>query len=263
VSGLHPAASWGFARSAEAYQRGRPGYPRAAIDYLAARIGLGPGRTVVDLAAGTGKLTRPLLDTGAEVVAIEPVAEMRAALPEAARALEGIAEAIPLPAAGADAVTVAQAFHWFDGDAALAEIHRVLRPGGALALVWNRRRADDPINRAMEELIEPHRGHAPAHRSRVWLAALERTRLFGPLEEREFDHEQEFDADGLADRVGSISFIALLDEPERERVLRAARALAGQGRVTVRYRTEVQVCDRLPPADAGCDNASDPDTLRG
>src|ERR671911_1043342 len=81
VTGLHPAASAGFARSVAAYERGRPGYPPVAVDFLAARLRLGPGRTVVDLAAGTGKLTRPLLATGAELVAVEPVAEMRAALP--------------------------------------------------------------------------------------------------------------------------------------------------------------------------------------
>src|SRR5919109_635573 len=96
----------GYARSAAAYERGRPGYPPAAVDFLAARLRLRPGRTVVDLAAGTGKLTRPLLATGAEVVAVEPVAEMRAALPADARAVDGTAEAIPLTAATADAVTV-------------------------------------------------------------------------------------------------------------------------------------------------------------
>ena len=152
----------GYARSAAAYERGRPGYPPAAVDFLAARLRLGPGRTVVDLAAGTGKLTRPLLATGAQVVAVEPVAEMRAALPAGARAVDGTAEAMPLSAGSADAVAVAQAFHWFDGDAALAEIHRVLRPGCSLALVWNRRRMDDPLNQAIEDLLAPYRGHRSA-----------------------------------------------------------------------------------------------------
>ena len=248
MSGLHPAAARGFAVSAGAYERGRPEYPLAAIEYLRDRLRLAPGRTVLDLAAGTGKLTRPLLAGGAEVVAVEPVVEMRAAVPHEARTHDGTAEAIPLPGASADAVTVAQAFHWFDGDAALAEIHRVLRPGGVLALVWNRQVMDDPLNRAVEEIIAPHRGDAPTHRSEAWRAAFERTRLFGPLDEHAFPNAPVLDADGLADRIGSISFIAALDAAERERVLRAVRALAGDGRVTVRYRTEVQVCDRLPPA---------------
>jgi SAM-dependent methyltransferase len=245
VTGLHPAASVGFARSAAAYERGRPGYPPAAVDFLAARLRLGPGRVVVDLAAGTGKLTRPLLATGAEVVAVEPVAEMRAMLPAGARAVDGMAEAMPLATACADAVAVAQAFHWFDGDAALGEIQRVLRPGGALAFVWNRRRMDDPLNQAIEELIAPYRGHRSAFHTGAWRAAFARTKLFGPLEERVFPNEQFLDADGLADRIASISFIAALDEKERTKVLTAARALPGAAGVTIPHDTEVQVAERL------------------
>jgi SAM-dependent methyltransferase len=242
---LNPTASAGFARSVAAYERGRPGYPTDAVDFLAARLRLGAGRTMVDLAAGTGKLTRLLLSTGAEVVAVEPVAEMRAALPAGARAVDGTAEAMPLPGASADAVAVAQAFHWFDGDAALAEIHRVLRPGGALALVWNHRPPEDPLNRAIEELIAPYRGHTSAFHSGAWRGAFERTTLFGPLEERVFPNDQALDADGLADRIASISFIAALDEKERAKVLRAVRDLAGSARVTIRQDTEVQVADQL------------------
>jgi SAM-dependent methyltransferase len=234
-----------YAWSAEDYERGRPGYPPPAIDFLAARLRLGPGRTVVDLAAGTGKLTRALLATSAEVVAVEPVAEMRAALPAGARPVEGTAERMPLPAASADAVTVAQAFHWFNGDAALAEIHRVLRPGGALALVWNRRPIDDPLNRAIEELIAPHRGHPSAFHTGAWRGAFERTELFGPFEERVFSNDQALDADGLVARVASVSFIAALDEEVRAKVLQAVRALAGIDGVTIRQYTEVQVADRL------------------
>jgi SAM-dependent methyltransferase len=235
----------GYARSAEEYERGRPGYPPAAVDFLAARLRLGPGRTVVDLAAGTGKLTRPLLTTGAEVVAVEPVAEMRAALPAGARALDGTAEEVPLSTGSADAVTVAQAFHWFDGDAALAEIHRVLRPDGRLALVWNRRQMDDPLNQAIEEMIAPYRGHASAMRTGAWYAAFERTKLFAPLVGRVFPNDQSLDADGLADRIASVNFIGALDEKERTKVLRAARALAGPRGVTIRQDTEVLVTDRL------------------
>jgi SAM-dependent methyltransferase len=239
------ATAASYARSAAAYQRGRPGYPPAAVDFLASRLRLGPGRTVVDLAAGTGKLTSPLLATGAEVVAVEPVAEMRAALPAGARAVDGTAEAMPLATASADAVAVAQAFHWFDGGAALGEIHRVLRPGGALALVWNRRRMDEPLNQAIDELIAPYRPHPSSFHTGAWRAAFERTELFGPFEQRVFLNEQSLDADGLVDRIASVSFIAALDENERTQVLRAARALAGAARVTIGHDTEVQVADRL------------------
>jgi len=247
MRGVHDAAARGFSRSADAYDRARPDYPPAAVAWLAERLGLRPGRTVVDLAAGTGKLTRPLAATGAEVVAIEPVAEMRARIGDAAaRSLDGTAEAVPLPDASADAVTVAQAFHWFDGPAALAEIHRVLRPGGALALVWNRRPLEDPVHAAIERIIAPYRGDAPAHRSGAWRAAFDATTLFGPLEERTFAHSRPHDADALADRVGSTSFVAALDDGPHAEVIAAVRALAAERPVDVPYVCEVLVCDRRP-----------------
>ena len=247
MAGVHDAAARGFSRSADAYDRARPDYPPAAVAWLAERLGLRPGRTVVDLAAGTGKLTRPLAATGAEVVAIEPVAEMRARIGDAAAgSLDGTAEAIPLRDASADAVTVAQAFHWFDGPAALAEIHRVLRPGGALALVWNRRPLEDPVHAAIERIIAPYRGDAPAHRTGAWRAAFDATTLFGPLEERTFAHSRPHDADALADRVGSTSFVAALDDGPQADVIAAVRALAAEGPVELPYVCEVLVCDRRP-----------------
>jgi SAM-dependent methyltransferase len=235
----------GYARSVASYERGRPGYPPAAVDFLAARLRLCSGRTVVDLAAGTGKLTRLLLATGAEVVAVEPVAEMRTALPAGARAVDGTAEDMPLNTGSADAVTVAQAFHWFDGDAALAEIHRVLRPGCSLALVWNRRRMDDPLNQAIEDLLAPYRGHTSALHADDWQRTFDDSDLFGPLEGRVFPNDQSLDADGLADRIASVNFIAKLDEKERTKVVRSARALAGAAGVTIPQYTEVLVADRL------------------
>jgi ubiquinone/menaquinone biosynthesis C-methylase UbiE len=243
VSGIHRAAAEGFARSADAYERGRPDYPQAAVDHLVGLVGA--GATVLDLAAGTGKLTRPLLAGGLDVIAVEPVAEMRAALPPAARPVDGTAEAIPLGDGSVDAVTVGQAFHWFDGDAALAEIARVLRPGGLLALVWNRRVDDDPVNAAIEEIVAPYRGTAPSHRSGNWRAAFERSASFAPLEERAFDHPIRQDADGLGARVGSISFIAALEPAERDRVVERARALAGGGVLTIPYRTETTVFSKI------------------
>ncbi|HEV3376355.1 MAG TPA: class I SAM-dependent methyltransferase [Thermoleophilaceae bacterium] len=239
---IHPAAAQGFARSADAYERGRPRYPQEAIDLLASR--LAAGAPVLDLAAGTGALARSLHDSGFRVTAVEPVAEMRAALPAAVRALEGTAEAIPLRDGEVDAVVVGQAFHWFDGDAALAEIHRVLRSTGLLALFWNVRVLDHPIHAAIDELIGPHRGDTPSHRSGTWRTAFDRTELFAPLEEHVLPNAQELDADGLAARVGSTSFVAALDPPARDRVLARARALAGDGTVTLPYRTELLIWRR-------------------
>jgi SAM-dependent methyltransferase len=237
---IHPAAKAGFARSADAYERSRPGYPDDAIEHVRSHL---PARAaVLDLAAGTGKLARPLLAAGLEVLAVEPVAEMRAALPAGVRALEGTAESIPLADSSVDAVTVGQAFHWFDGDRALAEIHRVLRPRGVLALIWNRRVEEHPTNRRVTELLAPYRAGVPTHRHDAWRSAFDQTELFGPLEERPFANEQVLDADGLEGRIGSISFIAALEEPERSLVLERARGLAGAGTVVMPYRCEVQVC---------------------
>jgi SAM-dependent methyltransferase len=235
---VHPAAATGFARSVEAYERARPEYPPEAIAWLARELDLRAGRTVVDLAAGSGKLTRPLAALGCEVIAIEPVAEMRAAIAPAARALEGTAEAIPLPDDSADAVTVGQAFHWFDGPAALAEIERVLRPGGALALAWNRRPVESStLWAAISELIAPYRDDAPSHGSGAWREAF----AGRELAERRFEFSQRLDADGLADRVGSISFIAALDDAQRARLLERVRALADDGPVDVPYVCELHV----------------------
>src|SRR5207248_291508 len=148
---VHPAAA-GFARAADVYERARPEYPPEAVAWLVERLDLGPGRVVVDVAAGTGKLTRLLVPSGAQVVAVEPLAEMREVLrgvvPEA-EAREGTAEALPLPDDCADAVMVAAAFHWFRRDEALPELARVLRPGGRLAIVYNLR---DPDSQLQQEL---------------------------------------------------------------------------------------------------------------
>jgi SAM-dependent methyltransferase len=240
---IHAAAAVGFARSVDAYERGRPGYPEAAVDWLAGHFG---GPRVVDLAAGTGKLTRALAARGLEVVAVEPIAEMRAAIAAGGRVAvrDGRAEAIGLGDASADAVTVAQAFHWFDVPRALAEIHRVLRPAGVLALIFNRRRMEDEIHRRIQELLEPYRGDVPAHADEGWREPLDRSALFAPVARRTFDNVQVLDAGGLADRFGSVSFVAALDAPVRDELLRALGALAGGATVTLRYRTEVEVLRR-------------------
>jgi SAM-dependent methyltransferase len=241
VTPIHEAAATGFSRAAAEYERGRPDYPPTVLEALH----VSPDLVVLDLAAGTGKLTRLLATTAATVIAVEPVAEMRAALPSSVRVLDGTAEQIPVDSGTVDLVTVAQAFHWFDGDAALAEIHRVLRPDGRLALVWNRRIEDAEANDAMEAILAPYRADVPTHRHDKWRAGFERTTLFGPLEEHVFPNEQVLDADGMADRVGSISFVASLPDEERAEVLAAARALAADGPVTVPYRTEVQITARV------------------
>jgi SAM-dependent methyltransferase len=212
----------GFDRAADVYERARPGYPEAAIAWLAEVLGLRAGRTVVDLAAGTGKLTAPLVATGARVIAVEPsdgmLAVLRGAAP-GADVLEGVAEAIPLPAASADAVVVAQAFHWFRHDEALAEIHRVLRPGGALGIVYNRRDLDAPAHALFERLVSPHKGDTPRHRDGDWRRAVEGSELFVALAERELPNMQRLPRGALVDRAASTSFVAALPDAGREALL--------------------------------------------
>jgi SAM-dependent methyltransferase len=196
--------------------------------------------TVVDLAAGTGKLTRALLPTGATVVAVEPVAEMRALI-EGAEALDGRAEAMPFPEEWADAVTAGQAFHWFANDEALAEIHRVLKPGGSLGLIWNGRIHSDPIQAEIDTLIDPLVGTVKRVSDGAWRSVLERSELFGPIAEAHFDHAQEVDEQGLVDRVLSISYVAAAPDADRSEIESRLRELAGGAAVRLRYDTQVFV----------------------
>ncbi len=239
---IEQAAAQGYARAPEPYELGRPTYPPEAVTRLRRELELKPGRTVLDLAAGTGKLTALLVTSGATVIAVEPVDEMRAALERklpGVAAHAGTAEAIPLDDGSVDAVAVGQAFHWFRGDEALAEIHRVLRPGGRLGLVWNLRDETVPWVAELTRIMEPHRGDAPRAASGAWREAFERTALFEPLEAATFHHVHELTAEGVVARVASVSFIAALPESRRAQVLADVRELVDASTVELPYRTEV------------------------
>jgi SAM-dependent methyltransferase len=252
---IHQSAARGFALAPDDYERGRPMYPFAAVRRLVRELRIKPESAVLDLAAGTGKLTRLLAQLGADVVAIEPVEEMRQRLVETlpgVRALGGTAEAIPLEDESMDAVTVGQAFHWFDGDAALAEIHRVLRPGKRLGLIWNVKDESVDWVRLLAEIIEPYRGSAPKVASGAWKEAFERTELFTPIERARFAFVHETDVGTVVARVTSISFIAALDALVRERIVEQVRELVathpetrGREVFPLRYRTGVYWCSRL------------------
>jgi ubiquinone/menaquinone biosynthesis C-methylase UbiE len=255
VTDIHWAAAQGFSAAADVYERARPSYPQEAVDWLAERLGIGPGRDVLDLAAGTGKLTRLLEPLGARVIAVEPVAEMRVRLVEAAPsvdALDGTAEAIPLADGSVDAVTCAQAFHWFRHEQALREIHRVLRPEGALALVWNVRDPDDPLQAQIAEILEPFQNRVARFGDHAWREALDASRLFGRLVTRTWHHEQRSSVDMLVERFASVSIVAALPEEERAALLDEIRhaASAYEEPIRVPYVTEVSVADRLTAAPA-------------
>lgn len=243
-----------YGRAAGAYERGRPGYPAEAVAHLVRALGIASGSTVLDLAAGTGKFTRELAATGARILAVEPVAGMRAKLMERlpdTTALEGTAEAIPLPDGAVDAVTVAQAFHWFRGTEALAEIHRVLRPGGGLALVWNVRDESVDWVKRLSDLMDPHEGGAPRYHTGLWRAAFAVPNGFTALEVKRFPFAHESTIEQVVDRVGSTSFVAGLPESERlsllgevRRMLREHPHTAGRERIVFPYTTEVYSCRR-------------------
>ncbi len=242
----HPTAAAGFGRAADAYERGRPGYPQAAVDHLTRELDLREGRTVLDLAAGTGKLTRLLAATGATVIAVEPVPAMRAILATAsagADVRDGTAEAIPAATGTVDALTVAQAFHWFDAASAVAEIHRVLRPGGALGLVWNTFDTSVAWVAALVALVGAYRRGEPQYGRSGWRGTLEASHLFEPIAEQTFDLVQELSTTDLLARIGSTSYIATLPDADRDRLFGEVRALV-DGRpepLQLPYRTDTFV----------------------
>lgn len=247
---VHPVAEAGFGAGADAYERARPSYPAAAVEWMVARTGLGPGMSVVDVGAGTGKLTRLLPAIGARVIAVEPVPAMRAKFEEelpGVEALDGTAEELPLPDESVDVVVVAQAFHWFDHARALPELHRVLRPGGSLVLFWNMRDLSNDLQAGVEALLGSVRGGSEARSlTGAWRAALERSPLFGLPVQETFPFEQSFTADDLCARVASTSYVAALPEGERDGLLVRVRALV-DGRAEpfpFPYQTEVQAIPR-------------------
>jgi SAM-dependent methyltransferase len=225
-----------FAEVAGAYERGRPTYPEDAVRWLAGDDPV----DVVDVGAGTGKLTRALVALGHRVTAIEPLPEMLELIPETAPgafASLGSAEVIPMPDASADVVTCAQSFHWFDHTLALPEIARVLRPDGALALVWNSRDDNDPWVAQLSEII----GNETVGASDV-LDPIDASGLYGPVETADFAYEETVDRERLLDLVLSRSYCAKLPPEDREPVLDAVASLyeetAGPDGVHIAYVTQ-------------------------
>jgi SAM-dependent methyltransferase len=242
VSDVNPLAR-PFGPQAANYERGRPGWPGDAIGRLVRRLG---ARRLLDLAAGTGKLTRILLDHADEVIAVEPVDGMRRVLEHRvpqARALAGTAEAIPLPDASVDAVFVAEALHWFDLPRALDEIARVLRPGGTLIVMWNTTDDDeqpwfDDLGAALREHALKESG-ATLRENLPWRETIEADARFGPLHDEEAPHEQRIDREGQVAMIASFSAIAGLPDDRRAAALDAFRAVLdrhGLTEWTLRYR---------------------------
>ena len=213
------------------YDRGRPGWPAAMLDGIAAV-------DVLDLAAGTGKLTRLLLEQYHHVIAVEPLSGMRAMLPPEAEIMDGSAEAVPVPNCAVDAAFVAEAFHWFDSIAAVRELARVLRPAGTLLVCFNGWRGpyQPPIGKRAERVLKERWARLPPPGGRKveggeWKLGFP-GQPFSQLEARSYDHEMETDRDGVAAYYASTSSTAQLLPAERAEL----RAELVDALADVRYR---------------------------
>ncbi|MCH9668413.1 MAG: methyltransferase domain-containing protein [Actinomycetia bacterium] len=211
--------SLSFGAEAAAYERGRPSYPPEAINWLLPGGGSGAPE-VLDLGAGTGKLTTRLVERGLNVIAVDPIPEMlellRTSLPETP-ALLGSAEGIPLPNDSVDAVLVAQAWHWFDPERAIKEVARVLRPGGRLGLVWNNR--DERLG-WVKDL-----GHIIGHEKDPFSQSADLPAPFTDVERNQVEWTSYLTPQALIDLVASRSYCITSPERVRARTLDRVREL--------------------------------------
>ncbi|MEP7765021.1 methyltransferase domain-containing protein [Sanguibacter sp. 25GB23B1] len=244
-----------FGRGARAYALSRPAYPDAAVSWLLPDDA-GPHTHVLDLAAGTGKLTASLVARGLHVTAVEPSDAMRdelhTALPSV-RALPGLADDIPLPDASVDAVVVGQAWHWFTPETAVPEIARVLRPGGRLGVVWNVR--DHTVDWVDEFTRIIHRGDSLAPNHHTPRLAVDEHERFGPTEHTTVPWTDRTTPAGLRTLAGSRSYLLTLPAAARETLLDEVDhlvahhpALAGRTDLRLPYRAECWRATRRSPA---------------
>jgi SAM-dependent methyltransferase len=233
-----------FDAAAAEYERHRPEYPEEALRWAVGQLGPEPGARVIDVGAGTGKLTRGLVGLGFEVVAVEPGAPMlhqlRAAVPEV-EAIEAPAESIPLPDESADVAFAGQAYHWFDRERAVPELHRVVRAGGGLALLWNWWDERDPLQRELGPVVG-FGGHRPFTEEELpgapWFREIARTVI---------DSVQDSSPDAVVAHLSTTSIFLTMDADECDRRLAEVREIASRygDRFNVPRHTFVFVFERL------------------
>lgn len=255
MTGVHTSAQQGFSTQAATYAQGRPDYPRQLTGWLTEALQINAQSTVVDLGAGTGKFTRLLSTVAPTVIAVEPVAAMAAQLTKGmpdVHLLTGTAEAIPLEDASADALVCAQSFHWFSTQAALREIHRVLKPGGCLGLIWNVRDESVDWVAAITAIITPYEGDTPRFHTGQWREAFTGEYFLAPqMSCFPYTHvgsPQEV----IMDRFLSVSFIAALPADKKATVteqlhtlIHTHPALRGRDTVAFPYQTQAYRCLRV------------------
>lgn len=247
-------AARGFERSALSYDRGRPEYPPEAALSLLDRCGIDASSRVLELGAGTGKFTRLVLERTGHVLASDPSPAMRRRFHESfpgVPCVGALAECLPAAPAVFDAVICAQCFHWFADAEAMAEIERVLAPGGRLGLIWNVRDEGVSWIAALTEIIDRHAGDAPRYSSGAWRQALAFAGELEDLQEETRRHVVVCDRATVLDRVASISFIAALEELQHRQVLDQVEALldthpdtVGRGLWDFPYRTDLYWCGK-------------------
>ncbi len=252
---VHEVAASGFDKGAEVYEQSRPSYPPDAVAWLVDHLRLAAGTRVADVAAGTGKLTRLLTPTGASFVGVEPVPGMQSGFVQMCPGVplvSGTAEQLPFSEAAFDAVTVAQAFHWFDAPVALSELARVLRPGGRLGLIWNARDRSNDLVEQLWSIMDRVEKRAPWRNHDEWKesAALQHPD-FTTMTEATFHHEQVLTHEQVLGRFRSVSHIAVLPPAEQEAVIDELRQVldshpisAGSEHVAIPYRVDAYWCER-------------------
>lgn len=247
---VHPIAARGFIE-AERYERGRPEYPADAVDWLVAALGVTPGKPVIDLAAGTGKLTRALMARDLDVIAVEPSRPMYQPLVDTGVPIvEAVAEMLPFADGSVSGIFVGQAFHWFDRSRAATECRRVLAPGGSLALTWNARDRHEPFVDQLWGIMDrverdaPWRNHEQPTSHQIPGFTVRATASM-----RWTHHLSRSD---LHDRFLSVSHVAVLDREQKAQVVREIDRVidafwgAGAELVEVPYRTDTYWLTPLP-----------------